>query len=91
MGCIMGYLISTNQLVLEALQLKIHNYMIDNIPNYNAVRWATVKKHPTKNEFAVLIKESDPRLPYRVITNSEKLQLIDKLPDGWIEQDAKIP
>jgi len=80
----MGYLISTNKAMLEALQLKIHDYMIVNVENYNAERWANVIKHPTKNEYALLIKETDKRFPYKAITENEKLQLIDKLPDGWI-------
>ena len=79
----MGYLISTNKVLLEALQSKVHNYMVSNISGYKAERWATVLKHPTEELFAVLIKESDPRLPFNTITNSEKLQLIDKLPDDW--------
>lgn len=79
----MGYLISTNQSLLEALQLKIHNYMMANIENYNAVRWANIIKHQNQELYAILIKETDPRLPYNAITNSEKLQLVDELPDGW--------
>ena len=86
----MGYLISTNKAMLEALQLKIHNYMKANVVNYNADRWTNIIKHQTEDNFAILIKESDPRLPYRVITNIEKLQLIDKLPDGWIEKTNEV-
>lgn len=79
----MGWLISTNKARLEALQLKVHNYMKNNIDGYNAVRWATVRKHPTENKYALLIKETDPRLPYNAITNSEKLSLVDELPVDW--------
>ena len=82
----MGWLISSNKILLEALQLKIHNYMLVNVENYNAERWANIIKHSTENNFAILIKESDPRLPFRAITNSEKLSLVDELPNGWIKE-----
>ena len=80
----MGWLISSNKALLEALQLKIHNYMKANIDDYKAKRWATIIKHPIENNYAILIKESDIRLPYNSITNAEKLLLIDNLPKGWI-------
>ena len=81
--CSLGYLISTNKQLLENLQLKIHQYMQSNIPNYNAERWANVRKHPTLNKYVVLIKESDPRLPYKAITTTEKTSLIKELPSDW--------
>lgn len=87
----MGYLISTNKSMLEALQLKIHNYMKANIENYSADRWAIVEKHPTEELFSIWIKEEDNRLPYMAITNSEKSQMIDKLPDGWVVPDIDTP
>lgn len=79
----LGYLISTNKQLLENLQLKIHQYMQANIPNYNAERWVNVRKHPTLNKYAILIKESDPRLPYRAITTIEKTSLIKELSSDW--------
>ena len=86
----MGYLISTNKALLEALQLKIHNYMKANVIGYNADRWATVRKHPTENKYAVLIKETDPRLPYNAISKSEKLSLVDELSADWTN-DSSFP
>jgi len=81
----MGWIISTNESLLETLQLKIHNYMKANVENYNAVRWSNVIKHPTENNYAMLIKETDKRFPYKAITKTEKLQLIDKLPNEFFE------
>ena len=80
----MGYLISTNKKLLQTLQNKIHNYMKANIEDYKADKWSTIIKHPTENNYAILIKENDVRLPYNAITNDEKLLLIENLPDGWI-------
>ena len=56
-----------------------------NIVGYsiNTTRWANIRKHPTENKYAVLIKETDPRLPYRAITNSVKLSLVDELSADW--------
>jgi len=82
----MGFIISSNKALLETIQLKIHNYMKANIPNYKADRWATVQKHQSQELFAVLIKESDKRLPYNAINESEKLLMVKELPNDFIKK-----
>ncbi len=81
----LAFLISTNKKLLEALQLKIHNHMIANVLNYNAEKWSSVIKHHNLDLFALLINNSDKRFPYNAITQSEKLDLVDRLPDGFLK------
>lgn len=82
----MGWIISINKTLLETIQLKIHNYMIKNISDYNAVRWAIIIKHQFKDEYAVLIKESDQRKPYNAINEAEKLLMVKELPNDFIKK-----
>lgn len=79
----MPYIISSNKPLLDAINQKINNYMKANIKNYSAIIWGDVTKHPTKDEWALKLND-DERKPLDRLTNSEKLQLIDELPEGWV-------
>lgn len=73
---------STNPALLEEIQLKIHNHMKATVPGYNAERWATVRKHPTKNLYMIKISSTDSRNPLDVIKNdNHKIEIMDV--DDW--------
>lgn len=68
-------IVSTNKTTLEAIDKKINDYMIANIPNYNAVRWGKIKKHPTEEKYVLLIND-DERKPLDRLTTNEKTKLL---------------
>ena len=68
------------------MQLKIHNYMKNNISDYNADRWSEVRKHFTQNKWLISIDKNDNRLPLNALSNAEKLSLVDNLPTGFYKK-----
>ncbi len=79
----MEYLISNNLEELEIINKKIHQYMIDTIPDYNASKWADIIEHPNEKLYALPIKTSDPRNPLNALSNEEKVKTLKSLNEGW--------
>ena len=79
------YLISNDETYLKSVNERIHNYMKSNITNYNAECWSYIIKHLTEENFALNIG-IDERDPLQALSKSEIQQLIETLPDGWIEK-----
>lgn len=79
----MKYMISADLTELQTLEAKIHQWMIDNVKDYNATKWSEIYKHPTLALYALSIKDTDPRNPYDVLALAEKLKTIDSLADEW--------
>jgi len=85
----MRFLISSNKNSLELINKKINDYMIANVPNYNATQWGRVVKHPTEEKWVLKIND-DSRKPLDSITSANKSLLIDKLSSDW-ESRLDIP
>lgn len=81
----MPYIISLDKTILESINKKINDHMKANIRGYNATQWGKIIKHQSQNNWALEIN-IDSRNPLNRLSNNEKLQLVDNLPDGWIKQ-----
>ena len=74
----MKYLISIDKNTLELINKKINDNMNKTIPNYKAVQWGKIRKHPELNKYVLSIGD-DNRKPLNNLTNAEKENLITKL------------
>ena len=76
-------IVSNNKNELEAIDLKIHNYMKQNISNYNAKRLGRIVKNLNDNSF-VLMFNDDSRCPLNQLTKNEKTRHIELKIDEWV-------
>jgi len=80
------YLISNNLSYLENLNDDFQNYMIGSVDKYNAKKWGVITKHKDENNYALdLGSETEVEEISSIISNSDKLKLVKKLPNGWIK------
>jgi hypothetical protein len=79
-------IINTNKNVLDIINKKINDSMKIKIPNYSAIQWSKIIKHPTKNKFMLIIN-TDSRNPLKHLTTNEKterkeINKLEWLPDN---------
>ena len=72
----MQAIISTNKKELEKIDKKMNDYLKKNIPNYNAIRYGEIKKHPSSKHYA-LFMVNDSRKAYDCLTQTEKNKLVE--------------
>tara|TARA_R100001530_G_C4221719_1_gene130143 strand:+ start:306 stop:554 length:249 start_codon:yes stop_codon:yes gene_type:complete len=82
----MKYLISINKNTLELINQRINDKMFEDIPNYEAIQWGKIRKHPELNKYVLSIGNDD-RNPLDSLTNEEKESLIDELSSDWFKDD----
>lgn len=75
-------IVSTNRIELEQINTRIHNWMKLNIPNYNAVRWSKIIKHPTEEKYFLPLND-DSRNPKTQLSASENSRLITIAEKEW--------
>lgn len=69
-------IISADKSKLEAINRKINDDMFVRIPNYNAIQWGEIRKHPVTNVWLLIIGNPDSRNPETTLTANEKSQNI---------------
>ena len=72
-----------SQLVFNEMNDRIHQWCVENIAQYNAVKWADELVHPIDGRIALIVDD-------RVINSlslSEKANLID-LTEDWIKKES---
>lgn len=70
----------------EAMQEKIHNFLVRNRKDYNAERWCNLYKHETRDLWMVKVpsdaKKFKDKLNYSNILDRYDA-IVEKLPDNW--------
>jgi len=79
-------IISTNKAELDAINTKINDWMYANIPDYNAVRWGNIYKHPTEEKWVLAIGD-DSRNPLDRLSTSEKTKRIEIDRKEWFSEE----
>jgi len=67
---------------LEIINKKINDYMIANIPDYNATQWGMILTHKTENKFVLIIND-DNRNPLDRLSPTEKIERKEIDPSEW--------
>ena len=79
-------IISSNRLILEKINEKINNHMMNTVENYNAIQWGTITKHPTLNKFVLIIKD-DSRNPLGQLTTIQKSKRLNIDEKEWLPME----
>lgn len=72
----MKFFISENKKDLDNIDKRINTFLKNNIQGYSADRYGVIIRKGT--QYALMIDDTDPRLPLRAMTTLEKSKLSDE-------------
>ena len=78
----MRYLVFDALSKAKVINHKIHQYMIDNVSDYNAIQWSKITTNNDGTKFSISVKETDKRSPDNALSIVEKTKLVN-LDNTW--------